>query len=286
MTPGWGPVVGAADEGVASARVGAADEGDVAGDPAGAPAGAPDGAEADDCDNDAVDAEAAFAAFLALLPAAPFVVALPCAANGDVLPVFEAAAGGAVSADGDVAAYDVDAADVADATDAADAGDEPDPDAPAGAVAGESLAPVEPIAPAAPGVPRTGGFAPASGFGMPVVAATGAGITGCGNASRMTGDVALSSARVSGNGSGAVTQPAATSDAAIAASTIATRVRDAPDVRDSPNAETAPNVLHLEFGCDTSTSCSSRHRSDGVARVRRALPVQARKTNPARRRLA
>ena len=179
---------------------------------------------------------AAFGAFFAPLLAASFVVVLPSAADDDDFPVVDAVEAGAACPDvvdlGDV---------VDDAVD--DAGDDLDADDPACAAATES------VGPSAPVEPCIGGCALTSGLGISVAAAIGAGMTGCGNASRMTGDVARSSARVSGNGSGAVAHPDATRAAAIVNTVVATRMLDTRD---------------LQIGCGISTLCSSRRGSDDV----------------------
>ena len=172
---------------------------------------------------------AALGAFFAPLLAASFVVVLPGVADGDVFAVVDAVEAGATCPD----VVDV----------AGDAGDALAGDDAAGAVA------IASVGAAAPVEPCTGGFALTSGLGMCVVAANGAGMTGCGNASRMTGDVALSSARVSGNGSGAVAQPDATTAATIADRIVAMGM---PDMRDPL----------IRYGI--STSSSSRRRSDGI----------------------
>ena len=175
---------------------------------------------------------AAFGAFFAPLLAASFVVVLPSAADGDVFAVVDAVEAGAARPD----VVDV-AGDAGEALDALDADD------PAGAVA------IASVGPSALVEPCTGDFALTSGLGMLVVAATGAGMTGCGNASRMTGDVARSSARVNGSGSGAVAQPDATRAAVIANTIVATRMLD---------------TLDLQIGYGISSSCSPRRRSDDI----------------------
>ena len=231
MIPGCGPVEVAADEGIAEASVGGADDGEAG------------NADAEDGDED----DATLGAFLPPLLAASLAFVLPCAADGDVFDAFDAAFAGTACPDGEEA----DPADVAVDAPAAE-----DPGGITVAVAsGAPVASAAPVVPAAPVASRTGTFALASGLGTSVVAATGAGITGCGNASRITGDVALSSARVSGNGSGVVTQPDATSATAMSEAIVAIRAPSLPGRPHPPHLPHPPDSPDLHIGSDIPTSC-------------------------------
>ena len=238
MIPGCGPVGVAADEGIAEASVGEADDGE-AGD-----AGAEDVVE--DVEGEEGEDEATFGALLPPLLVASLVLVGPCAADGEVFDAFDAAFADAACPDGEEA----DPADVAVDAPAAE-----DPGGITVSVASAvPAAPAVTVAPEVPAAPCPGAFALASGLGISVVvAATGAGITGCGSASRITGDVALSSARVSGNGSGAVAQPDATSATAMSEAIAAIR---APDLPGLPHPPGPPDFPDLQIASDISASCS------------------------------
>ena len=126
-----------------------------------------------------------------------------------------------------------------------------------------------------PVAPGTSAFAPASALGASDVAAKGAGITGCGSASRITGDVALSSARVSGNGSGVVAQPDATRVAAMSNTIVAPR---ALDFRRFSHPPDLPDFPDLQIGCDISTPVRRAFEATAWSQCRQAGAASASRT--------